>query len=235
MAVANARAQAVVHERHRRGLRVAARRPRPVIASVAVSPLTISTCAARRRSARRRRSAPVSSGNADGSPLGDQRADGLASRVAVAEGQIAARRRRAGAARAPAAASAISASSDAIREQRARRPHPVPIADELPRRLTCTLQKNRRSRSGRGIPCEPLRRRSRAGGLHHLVASLLFRLVLLLSLPAMNGLHGWARTRPLVFHTTLNWPLAWISPMSTGFHRWWFFSSILIVEAIGTR
>ena len=40
------------------------------------------------------------------------------------------------------------------------------------------------------------------------------------SLPAMNGLQGLACTRPLgSFHTTLNWPLAWISPMNTGFQR----------------
>jgi len=51
-----------------------------------------------------------------------------------------------------------------------------------------------------------------------------------LSLPAMNGLHGLACTRPLgSFHTTLNCPLAWISPMNTGFHRWWLVWSIFIV------
>ena len=46
------------------------------------------------------------------------------------------------------------------------------------------------------------------------------------SLPAMNGLHGWARMGPLVRHTTLNCPSARTSPMSTGLCRWWFFSSI---------
>src|SRR6266850_2460721 len=36
-----------------------------------------------------------------------------------------------------------------------------------------------------------------------------------LSLPGMNGLHGCAFTGPLVFHTTLNWPSAFTSPMNT--------------------
>src|SRR5207249_9633951 len=54
-----------------------------------------------------------------------------------------------------------------------------------------------------------------------------------LSLPAMNGLHGWALTGPLVFHTTLNWPSAFTSPMYTGFCRWWFFSSILATKPEG--
>ena len=36
-----------------------------------------------------------------------------------------------------------------------------------------------------------------------------------LSLPAMKGDQGWALTGPLVFHTTLNWPSAFTSPMNT--------------------
>src|ERR1700754_4976208 len=32
-------------------------------------------------------------------------------------------------------------------------------------------------------------------------------------------------TRPGVFHTTSNWPLALISPMNTGLVMWWFGSS----------
>src|SRR5574343_1799473 len=47
-----------------------------------------------------------------------------------------------------------------------------------------------------------------------------------LSLPGMYGLHGAALTGPGVFHTTLNWPSAFTSPMNTGLCRWWFFSSI---------
>src|SRR5262245_53068151 len=49
----------------------------------------------------------------------------------------------------------------------------------------------------------------------------------------MYGLHGVALMGPDVFHTTLNWPLACTSPMNTGFHRWWFFSSILMVKPSG--
>ena len=52
-------------------------------------------------------------------------------------------------------------------------------------------------------------------------------------LPAMNGLHGCALTGPGVFHTTLNWPSALISPMNTGLCRWWFFASISIVKPLG--
>ena len=40
-----------------------------------------------------------------------------------------------------------------------------------------------------------------------------------LSLPAMNGLHGWALIGPLVFQTTLNWPFACTSPMNTALCR----------------
>jgi hypothetical protein len=47
------------------------------------------------------------------------------------------------------------------------------------------------------------------------------------SLPAMNGLQGCARTGPLVFHTTSNWPSARTSPMNTALCRWWLRSSIL--------
>src|SRR5213075_2762918 len=54
-----------------------------------------------------------------------------------------------------------------------------------------------------------------------------------LSLPVMNGLHGCALTGPLVFHTTLNWPSAFTSPMNTAFCRWWFFSSIFEVMPEG--
>src|SRR5215510_6049719 len=42
----------------------------------------------------------------------------------------------------------------------------------------------------------------------------------------MYGLQGLAFTGSLVFHTTLNWPSALISPMNTLLCRWWFFSSI---------
>ncbi len=49
----------------------------------------------------------------------------------------------------------------------------------------------------------------------------------------MNGLHGWALTGPLVFHTTLNWPSAFTSPMNTALCRWWFFSSIFEVMPEG--
>src|SRR4029434_3206927 len=42
----------------------------------------------------------------------------------------------------------------------------------------------------------------------------------------MSGLHALALTGPGVFHTTLNWPSALISPMNTLLCRWWFFSSI---------
>ena len=38
---------------------------------------------------------------------------------------------------------------------------------------------------------------------------------------------------PGVFHTTLNWPSARISPTYTGLCRWWFFSSILTVKPSG--
>ena len=38
-------------------------------------------------------------------------------------------------------------------------------------------------------------------------------------LPSMNGLHGFARTGPFVFHTTLNWPSPFTSPMNTGLVR----------------
>ena len=41
-----------------------------------------------------------------------------------------------------------------------------------------------------------------------------------LSLPGMYGLHGCALTGPFVFHTTLNWPLPWTSPMNTALCRW---------------
>src|SRR5215467_5639224 len=41
------------------------------------------------------------------------------------------------------------------------------------------------------------------------------------SLPAINGLHGCARTAVFVFHTTLNWPSPRISPIITGLCRWW--------------
>ena len=44
----------------------------------------------------------------------------------------------------------------------------------------------------------------------------------------MKGLQGSAFTGPLVFHTTLNWPSALISPMNTGLCRWWFFSSMVL-------
>src|SRR6185312_14869892 len=47
-----------------------------------------------------------------------------------------------------------------------------------------------------------------------------------LSLPSMKGDQGLAFTGPGVFHTTLNWPSALISPMNTLLCRWWFFSSI---------
>src|SRR5450432_3464296 len=49
----------------------------------------------------------------------------------------------------------------------------------------------------------------------------------------MYGLHGVALIGPAVFQTTLNWPSPCTSPMNTGFHRWWFFSSILIVKPSG--
>ena len=49
----------------------------------------------------------------------------------------------------------------------------------------------------------------------------------------MYGLHGLAFTGPGVFHTTLNWPSALISPMNTDLCRWWFFSSILEVMPLG--
>src|SRR5258705_13496470 len=54
-----------------------------------------------------------------------------------------------------------------------------------------------------------------------------------LSLPGMNGLHGWALIGPLVFHTTLNWPSAFTSPMNTALCRWWFFGSIVEVMPEG--
>src|SRR3954470_2451254 len=49
----------------------------------------------------------------------------------------------------------------------------------------------------------------------------------------MNGLHGCAFTGPGVFHTTLNWPSAFTSPMNTGLCRWWFFMSIVAVKPEG--
>src|SRR5690606_40611868 len=54
-----------------------------------------------------------------------------------------------------------------------------------------------------------------------------------LSLPSMNGLQGWALIGPLVFQTTLNWPSARTSPISTGLCRWCYFSSILSVKPLG--
>src|SRR6185436_2875229 len=54
-----------------------------------------------------------------------------------------------------------------------------------------------------------------------------------LSLPAMNGLHGCAFTGPGVFHTTLNWPSAFTSPMNTALCRWWFFASMVEVMPEG--
>ena len=36
-------------------------------------------------------------------------------------------------------------------------------------------------------------------------------------------LQGSARTLPFVRHTSWNWPSARISPLMTGFLRWWFF------------
>src|SRR4051812_34956685 len=36
-------------------------------------------------------------------------------------------------------------------------------------------------------------------------------------------------TRPLLFHTILNMPSFWISPMYTGFQVCWFFSSIFFL------
>src|SRR6185369_4657551 len=53
------------------------------------------------------------------------------------------------------------------------------------------------------------------------------------SLPSMYWLQGCARIGPLVFQTTLNCPSFWTSPMKTGFHRWWFFSSILTSKPSG--
>src|SRR2546423_11015218 len=56
-----------------------------------------------------------------------------------------------------------------------------------------------------------------------------------LSLPSMYGLHGFAFTGAGVFHTTLNWPSAFTSPMNTGLCRWWFFASIVDVKPPGAR
>src|SRR5437764_11389976 len=49
----------------------------------------------------------------------------------------------------------------------------------------------------------------------------------------MNGLQGCALMGPGVFHTTLNWPSAFTSPMNTGLCRWWFFASICAVNPEG--
>jgi hypothetical protein len=49
----------------------------------------------------------------------------------------------------------------------------------------------------------------------------------------MNGLQGWAFTGPGVFHTTLNWPSAFTSPMNTGLCRWWFLASMVLVKPPG--
>src|SRR4051812_1466020 len=49
----------------------------------------------------------------------------------------------------------------------------------------------------------------------------------------MYGDHGLALIGPGVFHTTLNWPSAFTSPISTGLCRWWFFASIVITKPSG--
>src|ERR1700754_2132744 len=40
--------------------------------------------------------------------------------------------------------------------------------------------------------------------------------------PSSSFDHASPATRPGVFHTTSNWPLALISPMNTGLGMWWF-------------
>ena len=59
------------------------------------------------------------------------------------------------------------------------------------------------------------------------------RLVLLLVVAGDERAPRLRLDRPVVFHTTLNWPSAFTSPMNTGLCRWWFFSSILIVKPSG--
>src|SRR4029078_9532578 len=54
-----------------------------------------------------------------------------------------------------------------------------------------------------------------------------------LSLPLFYWLHCLALTSAGVFHTTLNWPSAFTSPMNTGLCRWWFFASIVDVKPPG--
>src|SRR6188768_1828012 len=49
----------------------------------------------------------------------------------------------------------------------------------------------------------------------------------------MYGLQGLALTGAGVFHTTLNWPSAFTSPMNTGLCRWWLVASIVEVKPPG--
>jgi hypothetical protein len=50
-------------------------------------------------------------------------------------------------------------------------------------------------------------------------------------LPGRKSDHASPGTRPSVCHTVANWPSAWISPISTGFVRWWF-GSILAMPPV---
>src|SRR5439155_21863156 len=61
----------------------------------------------------------------------------------------------------------------------------------------------------------PLARPTLGRKRHFLSGSSFF-----LSLPGMYGLHGFVRTGPDVFQTTVNWPLACTSPMNTGLCKW---------------